>query len=209
MNKLRIALLSLVAAGVGYGAVQLAVGDSTRAVPERRIIRPSATAPTTPVRLLFAPRRPSTLDAVSAAVDYLHLLSNPSPSASMTLRRLTLPPLTRQALRAEGAAADAKRRLPPGAFARGWDLGWRIDVTSHRTTTVAIWTVGMVAGSTGAVPPDWSTTVCELQLAGGRWRVSSARTTTGPTPPGVAVSPSAAQQFARTASSFHPFTDAP
>jgi hypothetical protein len=209
MSKVWIALLSLVAAGAGYGAVQLALGDSTTAVPKRPVVRTTQSDPTTPVRLLFAPRRPSTLDAVGAAADYLHLLANPSPSASMTLRRLTLPPLTRQALRAERAAADAKRRLPPGAFARGWDLGWRVDVASHRTTTVAIWTVGMVAGSTGAVPPDWSTTVCELRLAGGRWRISSAHTTSGPTPPNAGASSSVAGQFARGASSFHPFTDAP
>lgn len=150
---------------------------------------------------------------MAAAASYLRLLDQASVAAGTLarLRALTLAPLTAQALRAEAASAALARRISftGRAFLGGWRLGWQVASYTPATARVAVWTMGMVESAREVVAPDWSTTVCTLRWSAGAWKVSSARASAGPTPPSDGTEPAAVTAFARSASVFHRFDDAP
>ena len=203
MTRPRLLIALVLAAAAGYAVVQAALGTS-RPAPSAK---GAATTPASSSVGARADRSPS--GAVAAASNYLQLLDRASPAASASLRAATLPPLTGPALQAEAAASELKRKLTSGAFVRGWRLGWRVDSYTPSSATVAIWTVGVVAGATEVVAPDWSMTVCTLRWSGARWRVSAAHNVPGPTPPSAGADPAAVSTFARAALAFHPYENAP
>ena len=203
MSRPRLLIALVVAAAAGYAVVRAALDGG----PPARPAMGAAPAPASSSVGATADRSPG--GAVAAASNYLQLLDEASPTADASLRAVTLPPLTAQATQAEAAAVALTRRLSPAAFVRGWRLGWRVDSYQSTSATVALWAVGVVAGPTEVVAPDWSTTVCTLRWSGRRWRLSAARTVPGPTPPTGGADPSAVATFARAAFALHPFQDAP
>ncbi len=215
MSRPRLIALVLLAVVVGYGAVQLLIGGG-----HGDTAKPAVTSSTTgttsgfrdgrsgadrPAGAAVRPRWPVT---VAVADRYLQLLDDPSTAAAAALKVVTVAPLRARALGAEAAATSLRRGFPRGTFAGGWRLGWRIEKTAPRRSTVAIWTVGLVAGPGEVIAPYWSTTVCTLRLIGGSWRISSAHTLPGPTPPTPDSPQSAIGRFARAADTFHQFGDA-
>jgi len=181
-----------------------AAGSSPRLTASRGA--PSAASPLG----VFAHSEPG---AVAAAADYLQLLDQASiaPDTLARLRTLTLAPLTAQALAAEAASAALAQRISftGRAFLGGWRLGWQVASYTPTTARVAVWTMGMVERAGEVVAPDWTTTVCTLRWSAGAWKVSSARASAGPTPPSDGTDPAAVTAFARSASVFHRFADAP
>ena len=68
----------------------------------------------------------------------------------------------------------------------------------------------MLASAVGVVPPDFSTTTCELRWVDGDWKVSGARVSEGPTPPSSVASGAApAAAFAVAARRFSSYSDVP
>jgi hypothetical protein len=201
--------IGLIAALVGYAFVQVAHGGdgrarelSVRSAPARAIGTGSRASSTDVAA-------PSTEGAVAVASLFLQLLDDASISADAQLRELTVPPLTAQALRGEAAATSFKRRFGSRAFIHGWPLGWRVVSSRPAAATIAVWTVGFVAGAQLMAPPYWSTTTCELRVIDGRWRVVGANTAPGPTPPPATTDLAAGAQFAQAANRFHVFGYAP
>jgi hypothetical protein len=212
MTRARTLGIGLIAALAGYALVQatLGGGDSHARELSRTMTRSAAAAGSrlTPVSY-GAVAAPSTTGAVAAATRFLQLLDDSTTGADPALRALTLPPLTAQALRGEATATAFKRRLGPGVFIHGWRLGWAVDSSPPGTATVAIWTVGVVAGTRVISPPVWSTTTCRMRVVDGEWRVAAANTVPGPTPPASRTDWAAAALFAPAADRFHVFGDAP
>lgn len=150
--------------------------------------------------------------AVSAAADYLQLLDGTAPPAARSagLRAVTVAPLTSQALRAASATVALTDRLSARgpAVIDGWRLGWRVlSYTPHRAQ-VAIWTMGIAASPALVLSPDWSTTTCTVKWSEDSWRVATAQTSAGPTPPAAGAGRSVIAGFARSASRFEEFGDA-
>jgi hypothetical protein len=176
--------------------------------------RHSTTTPPapTPAASSQSPSAHTPFGAVMAADTYLRALSpGQADSLIATLKAITLPPLTAQALQAQSTASALARRASasgPG-FMRGWQLGWRIESYAPTLSRVAIWTMGLAAAPSEVVPPDWSTTLCMLQWSHGSWRVKAASTSPGPTPPPDGSDQPAVAAFARHASGFRGFSDAP
>ena len=211
MTRARTLGIGLIAVLAGYALVQEAIGGDSHARELSNTVTRSAGAEGSRVgRVSDAlATAPSTAGAVAAASRFLQLLDTGTTAADPALRALTLPPLTAQALKGEATAAAFRRRLGPGVFLHGWRLGWAVDSSLRGRATVAIWTVGVVAGTRVISPPDWSTTVCELRVVDGQWRVAGANTTPGPTPPPAGTASADAAQFATVADRFHLFGDAP
>jgi hypothetical protein len=161
------------------------------------------------------PPRPagSATRAVDAAVAYLDLVDDPASvaDASRSLTAITLQPLTTTAEKAVGAVTALAQRLDShgAVFLRGWRLGWSIRSLTRQRAQVAIWTMGTVAGTVEVIAPVWSTTTCALRWSSGRWKVTSAQTSPGPTPPTPEASHYLVAKFVRAASRFQAFTNAP
>lgn len=158
------------------------------------------------------PSARSAMGAVDAAVGYLELVDDPTsrPSAATELRAMTLPPLTGSAERAIAATATlaGQWRADGAGFARGWSLGWRVLSSAPGRARVAIWTMGTVASRAEVIAPDWSTTTCAMRWSAGRWKVASAQTRPGPTPPQPGADRAAVEAFVQSASSFRMFSNA-
>jgi hypothetical protein len=156
---------------------------------------------------------PSPVEAVVAADGYLRALDPATTEGSslVTLRAITLPRLTSQALRARAAAVTVAREASASGagFMRGWQLGWRVISYTPPVARVAIWTMGLAAAPNEVVAPDWSTTLCTLRRVGRAWRVQEAATSPGPTPPSDGSDRAAVAAFARAAATFNSFNDAP
>jgi hypothetical protein len=219
---LELAGVVVIAAVVAFVAARALSSDGQpaerHAVTQRARTVTVASAPTaTSLRSASAPsgsepRGNSAMGAVDAAVAYLALVDDPTPraSASADLRAMTLPPLTMSAERAVAATKVLAGRLGAGGagFVRGWSLGWRVLFFAPGRARAAIWTMGTVASPAEVIAPDWSTTTCVLRWTAGGWKVASAQTRPGPTPPSPGSGRAAVAAFVRSASSFQAFSHA-
>jgi hypothetical protein len=156
--------------------------------------------------------------AVAAAGNYLTMLSRAlTPGAAFSweraVRALTVAPLTARALSGSAASATMARRLARSGssfYLGSWLVGYRVLAYSRSRARVALWSVGVLASAVGVVPPEFSTTTCELRWVDGDWKVSGARVSEGPTPPSTAASDaSPAVAFALAARRFSSYSDVP
>lgn len=215
-SRLLFALVLALAALLSYGVAEALIGQGPSAPKETSPGQSWTTAgtqhPSVPATSVQA-SGDSPHGAVAVAARYLAVLDEASltPATSAALRALTLPPLTEQALRVEAVSAAVKERLSdPGlAFIRGWRLGSRVAFFSARLARVAVWAMGIVQSPEEVLSADYSTTLCSLRWTATGWRVFGAATKPGPTPPIDGTDHSAVASFAREASRFQPFSDAP
>ena len=156
--------------------------------------------------------------AVAAAGNYLTVLSRAlTPGAAFwwerAVRALTIAPLTAHALSGSAASATIARRLQRSGssfYLGSWLVGYRLLAYARSRARVALWSVGVLSSAVGVLPPEFSTTTCELRWAGGDWKVSGARVSDGPTPPSSLASGAApAVAFALAARRFSPYRDVP
>lgn len=227
MTRARPLLIGLALAGVallGYVVAQTAL-SSPRSTPRMAAVagsKPSMAAGRSSRTTSTATSSTATTQgfvahsgrgAVAAAVSYLRLLDQASVAAATLaqLRAVTWPPLTAQALRAEAASAALARKISTSgrAFVGGWRLGWQITSYTPTSAGVAVWTMGLLESSAAVLAPYWSTTTFTLHWSAGRWRVSSAKTGAGPTPPSDGIDRAAVASFVSSATAFHSFSDAP
>lgn len=90
----------------------------------------------------------------------------------------------------EEASAQTRTKLgaatapAPVIVLRSVPVGYRVERFAPSRATVAVWYVGIV-GSGAAVQPQqsWRTETVTLVWEGGAWKVSSFRSSDGPTPP--------------------------
>jgi hypothetical protein len=63
-------------------------------------------------------------------------------------------------------------------------LGWRVEAFPADSARVVLWAVVVDGPETGLLPSaTWATTTMQLAWAGGDWKLVSAQTAPGPTPP--------------------------
>jgi hypothetical protein len=156
--------------------------------------------------------------AVAAAGNYVTVLSRAlTPGApfswAQAIRALTVVPLTSRALSGSAAGARIADRFAQSRssfYLRSWLLGYQIQSYFPTRARVALWNVGVVTSALGVVPPDFSTTTCQLRWIGGDWKVSEVRVSEGPTPPSSpAGSAAQALAFAAAARRFATYTNVP
>jgi hypothetical protein len=155
--------------------------------------------------------------AVAATGNYIATLSRaltPGAPFSWTraVRALTVAPFTARALSGSLASGMMSRRLQRSGsayFLGSWALGYRLLSYTPARAQVALWTVGVMASAVGSVPPDFSTTTCELDWTAGDWKLSRARVSEGPTPPSPAAGSAQAVSFAAAARQFVSFREVP
>jgi hypothetical protein len=149
---------------------------------------------------------------VAAAATYLRLLDGPGSAAGQIrgLRAVTVAPFTWRVTRAVPVIAGLRRRLSRGGsdLIEGWLLGWRVTSVTLDDAQVQIWTMGVVAGPAAGVTSEWSTTTCTVLWTHASWRVSDARTASGPTPPRPGATAAQVAAFVSAASRFSVFGDA-
>lgn len=114
-------------------------------------------------------------------------------------------PASRDALGVTYAAEAQRVRDAFGGvplLSRSALLGYRLERREPTSTSVAIWAVGVSAGSSGNGATGWSTITVRLRQKAASWRVVAVVANPGPDP----IEPAA--QLVRDAAGFRPFRHA-
>jgi hypothetical protein len=156
--------------------------------------------------------------AAEAATKYLRLLAETAAGGTADSRQSVsamttgplkseleqgLPTLTR-ALRVRLQSAAA-----PTAF-DGWPLGYKITSFSTKAAIVSVWHLDLAASSAlGVMATDYATTTYDVRWLASSWRIDSAATVPGPTPPPPNAQPTEIDHFAKALQGFSGYSYVP
>jgi hypothetical protein len=185
--------LAGLAISVGIGYAIASRGESPAAsVTTVTVASPESRAPHQAAAATSAPTRAS---AVSAAARSLTAFDGSvllEPSRLQTIVAKIASAESRAQLSEAFSQASAQTREKLGAgtvptpviVLRSVPIGYRIERFSAIQATIAIWYVGIV-GSGATIQPQqsWRTEVVSLVWEHGAWKVSSFKSSAGPTPP--------------------------
>jgi hypothetical protein len=162
------------------------------------------------------PRSPA--GAVQAATSYLLVLGQAGLAGGAQARRTVaavaagpLQAALAQSLPRVASAIQARLRdrAAPGAL-EGWPLAFRLDAFHGSHAVVSIWQLDTAASTAlNLVSTDYATTTYALAWIRGTWRIETARTTAGPTPPTASAPPAQVVGFARAVAELSHYRYAP
>jgi hypothetical protein len=193
-------VLIQVAGALAILGIGVAIGNSIASPRESPAASSSTVTVASPGRQLAhhpnaSAATPTRVGAVSAAARSItafdgNILLEPSRLQAVVAKIASAE--SRAQLSAAFAQASAQTRAKLGAgtipapviVLRSVPLGYRVERFSANQATIAIWYVGIV-GSGATVQPQqsWRTQVVSLVWEDGAWKVSSFKSSTGPTPP--------------------------
>jgi hypothetical protein len=138
------------------------------------------------------PTRASAVDAAARSITAFdgNVLLRPQRLRAVVARMASAESRAQLIAAFDQASAQTRTKLGAGTVPapvivlRSIPVGYRVERFSTSNATVAVWYVGIV-GSGATVQPQqsWRTQVVSLAWEGGTWKVSSFRSSEGPTPP--------------------------
>lgn len=184
--------LALLGIGIAIGT-RIASPHGSSVTQATTVTVPSATpAPRPPAAVSRTPTRAAAVAAAARAITAFNgdVLLDPSRLQQVVARIASAESRAQLTAAFEQASAETRSKLGVGTVPapvivlRSIPVGYRLERFSTGRATVAIWYVGIV-GSGATVQPQqsWRTEVVTLMWESGSWKVSSFRSTDGPTPP--------------------------
>lgn len=222
---LAIAATCLFTAGLSIGTRAGAPSDiaPTRPDAPSRQVSPTAGS-ATPRHAVSAPRSParSREGAVEAATTLVVAFDGPGLLDDTARQELIDQHAARDArselervlggvggLITDRLALDADELGEAGFVWRTVPAGWRLEEFSRERAVVEVWGTGVViAHGLPLTQPGWRTTTVELVWERGGWRLQGFDSESGPAPPAVGGTATAAVQ-ARLINTFRPFRHSP
>jgi hypothetical protein len=188
---LGVAAVALLGIGVLIGSDIVAPRGSS--VVQATVTLPSSeSAPRPPAAASPRPTRTGAVAAAAQAITAFNgaVLLEPSRLPQVVARVASAESRVQLTAAFERASAETRSKLGAGTVPapvivlRSVPVGYRMERFSSRRATVAVWYVGIV-GSGATVQPQqsWRTEIVSLVWESGTWKVSSFRSTAGPTPP--------------------------
>jgi hypothetical protein len=220
--------LAAVAATVALIGIGIAIGS--RIAAPRQATQPHAvmtttaagsTSPAARSRRAVAAPTPTRAGAAAAAAHSItafdgDVLLHPQRLRAVVARIASAESRAQLAAAFDEASDQTRAKLGAGTapapviVLRSVPVGYRIERFSDNSARVAIWYVGIV-GSGATVQPQqsWRTQIVSLVWENGAWKVSSFRSSAGPTPPlSTAAVPGSAGELFATIPHFQEFASA-
>jgi hypothetical protein len=188
-----LAGLALLGIGIAIGT-RIASPQRTPVVEATTVTLPAVarTVAQPPAAASPAPTRAGAVAAAAEAITAFNgdVLLDPSRLEHVVARIASTESRAQLTAAFEQASAETRTKLGAGTVPapvivlRTVPVGYRVERFTTAQATVAVWYVGIV-GSGATVQPQqsWRTEVVSLVWESGAWKVSSFRSSDGPTPP--------------------------
>jgi hypothetical protein len=189
---LGVIALALLGIGIAVGTHIASPRGSSLAQATTVTVPSTTPAPRPPATVSPAPTRAGAVSAAARAITAFNgdVLLDPSRLQQVVARIASAESRVQLTAAFEQASAETRSKLGAGTapapviVLRSVPVGYRLERFSSGHATVAVWYVGIV-GSGATVQPQqsWRTEVVSLVWERRTWKVSSFRSTDGPTPP--------------------------
>ena len=185
--------LAVLGIGVAIGNAVASPRESPAAsVATVTVASPGRPVPHQPAAAAPAPSRASAVSAATRSITAFNgsVLLEPRRLQTVVAKIASAESRAQLSAAFDQASAQTREKLGAGTVPapvivlRSVPVGYRIERFSARQATVAVWYVGIV-GSGATVQPQqsWRTEVVSLVWERGAWKVSSFKSSAGPTPP--------------------------